>query len=59
MSGVFINSDAWNFWTDSKCIETDPAKAIRDDVDFYADAGGVEAVFYNMNFSRSFLNTKV
>ena len=45
MSGVFINSDAWNFWTDSKCIETDPAKAIRDDVDFYADSGGVEAVF--------------
>lgn len=59
MSGVFINSDAWNFWLDFPGIMDDPAKAIRDDVDFYSDGGGVEAVFYNMNFSRSFLNTKV
>ncbi len=50
-NGIFINSDAWNFW------ETDPGnmsrQGIMDDVDFYAKKG-VAAVFYNLNFQRVF-----
>lgn len=58
MSGIFINSDAWNFWFGAP-IEKMNAQGIREDVDYYAGKGGVEAVFYNMNFQRSFYPTKV
>ena len=61
MSGIFINSDAWNFWL-SEPLETygrdELARAVERDVDYYA-VPGVEAVFYNMNFQRSFFPTKV
>lgn len=59
--GVFINSDAWNFWLSEPIEKYDRAEleaAIRRDVDYYA-VPGVEAVFYNMNFQRSFYDTKV
>lgn len=54
--GIFINSDAWNFWhTDKHELgEQD----IRDDVDFYVAGGGVEALLYNMNFQRTFFPSK-
>jgi len=58
MSGIFINSDAWNFWFGAP-IEKMNEQGVREDVDFYAGKGGVEAVFYNMNFQRSFYPTKV
>ena len=57
MSGIFINSDAWNFWIAKP--EQMTAEGIRADVDFYTAGGGVEAIFYNMNFQRSFYPTKV
>ena len=57
MSGIFINSDAWNFWLDNQGNMT--ADAVRKDVEFYAAQGGVEGIFYNMNFQRSFYPTKV
>lgn len=61
MAGIFINSDSWNFWL-TEPLETygrdDLADAVARDVDYYA-VPGVEAVFYNMNFQRSFYPTKV
>ena len=57
----FVNSDAWNFWCNEKIatLNRDELKAaVEKDVDFYARPG-VEAVFYNMNFQRSFYPTKV
>lgn len=57
VSGIFINSDAWNFWL--MPFETMNEAGIRADVDFYTKKGGVEAIFYNMNFQRSFYDTKV
>ncbi len=56
MSGIFINSDAWNFWLLPE--EKMNQQGIRDDVDFYTGCGGVEAVFYNMNFQRTYYPTK-
>ena len=61
LSAVFINSDAWNFWLDESLATMDREQivaAMKRDVDFYAQPG-VEAVFYNMNFQRSFFDTKV
>ena len=60
-TGILVNSDAWNFWL-SEPLETydrdELARALARDVDYYA-VPGVEAVFYNMNFQRSFFPTKV
>ncbi len=57
MSGIFINSDAWNFWhTEPENMSVD---GLKKDVDFYANPGGVEAVFYNMNFQRALYDSKV
>ncbi len=59
--GIFINSDAWNFWLNEPLETYDKAElmnAVKRDVDFYA-VQGVEAVFYNMNFQRTFFKTKV
>ncbi len=56
VKGVFINSDAWNFWEGN--AEDMTEKKIRADVDFYTEAGGVEAICYNMNFQRCFFETK-
>ncbi len=55
-NGIFINSDAWNFWEGKP--EEMTAQKIRDDVDFYAEKGGVQGIFYNMNFQRCFFDTK-
>ncbi len=56
MKGLFINSDAWNFWF------TDPENMnvewIQRDVDFYTQNGGVEVLAYNMNFQRIFFPSK-
>ena len=57
MKGVFINSDAWNFWVYNK-PEDMTEKGIRDDVDFYTQNGGVEVIAYNMNFQRIFFPSK-
>ncbi len=62
LAAVFINSDAWNFWCDSRLATAsreEIRQAVERDVDFYAARGGVEAIFYNMNFQRSFYPTKV
>jgi len=56
MSGIFINSDTWNFWFNDANMNAD---GVRRDVDFYTKQGGVEAVFYNMNFQRAFFPSKV
>ena len=59
--GVYINSDAWNFWLSEKLasMSRDELKAeIEKDVDFYATKG-VKAVLYNMNIQRCFYPTKV
>ena len=60
--GVYVNSDAWNFWADHDFAAMDRAglvRALEDDVGYYADRGGVRAVLWNMNFQRSFYPTKV
>ena len=60
--GVYINSDAWNFWADHDFAALDRAglvRALEDDVGYYAAKGGVRAVLWNMNFQRSFYPTKV
>ena len=61
--GVFINSDAWNFFftgKDWRGYTVDQLKReIEKDVDWYAGKGGVEAIFYNLNFQRCFWPTKV
>lgn len=60
--GIFVNSDAWNFWIFEHLEEMDRdglAAAVRRDVDFYTRRGGVAAVFYNLNFQRSFYPTRV
>ena len=59
--GVYINSDAWNFWLDGKMermSRQELLSEIEKDVDFYA-APGVKAVLYNMNIQRCFYPTKV
>jgi len=61
LAGIFINSDAWNFWLAESLAKADREgviQAVKGDVDFYAQPG-VEAVLYNMNFQRSFYDTKV
>ncbi len=61
-NGIFVNSDAWNFWLFEPLEEMDREgllAAVRRDVDFYTKDSGVAAVFYNMNFQRSFYPTKV
>ena len=58
--GVYVNSDAWNFWLNDKMggySAEELKRAIEADVDFYA-VPGVRAVFYNMNFQRCFFPTK-
>ncbi len=61
-SAVFINSDAWNFFytgADWRGLSRDELKKeVEKDVDWYTDRGGVEAVFYNLNFQRCFWPTK-
>ena len=65
--GVFVNSDTWNLWYLCEALKSEMATMDRDqliaainaDVDAYARRGAVEAVFYNMNFQRSFYPTKV
>lgn len=63
MNGIFINSDAWNFWLDNPELAEGGrdaiVRAIRRDVEFYAAGGGVAALFYNLNFQRSFYPTRV
>ena len=54
--GTFINMDAWCFWHGS--WEEMNAESIRKDVDFYTAGGGVEALIFNMNFQRTFFETK-
>ena len=55
--GVFVNSDAWNFWH----TKDDPmdADSLRRDIDFYIAGGGVAALLYNMNFQRTFFESRV
>lgn len=59
--GVYINSDAWNFWLNEKMgamSRDELRRAIEKDVDFYATKG-VKAVLYNMNIQRCFYPSKV
>ena len=58
MSGIYINSDAVNFWKHWP-IEKMNATGIKEDVDFYVSHGGVKAIFYNMNFQRCYFPSKV
>ena len=55
MSGIFINVDAQTFWHNSGNMNRE---GVIRDVDFYTKNGGVEAVFYNMNFQRAFFPSK-
>ncbi len=61
--GLFINSDAWNFFYaggDWRGLGRDALRReVEKDVDWYVGRGGVEAVFYNLNFQRCFWPTKV
>lgn len=59
--GVYVNSDAWNFWADHDLSSADRAglvKALEEDVGYYTAQGGVKAILWNMNFQRSFYPTK-
>jgi len=56
MNGIFINVDSQTFWHDSRNMDRD---GVIRDVDFYTKNGGVEAVFYNMNFQRAYFDSKV
>ena len=61
LAAAFVNSDAWNFWLDESLATADREglkRAVERDVDFYTAGGGVEAVFYNMNFQRTFFPSK-
>ncbi len=57
MAGIFINSDSQNFWNCKKFSPT--VQYVKYDVDFYTSRGGVEALFYNMNFQRMFFPTEI
>ena len=48
MAGIFINTDALTFFNGDKMN----AEGVREDIDFYTLCGGVEAIFFNMNFQR-------
>ena len=54
--GVFVNTDAWCFWHNAWTEMT--AESIRRDIDFYTSGGGVEAMVFNMNFQRTFFDSK-
>lgn len=59
-AGVYVNSDAWNFWLEKPLASLDREglrKAVEEDVDFYA-VPGVKAVLYNSNIQRCFYPTK-
>ena len=57
-SAVYVNSDAWNFFSDNELKDRGAiAAAIDADVDFYADAGAT-AVFYNLNAQRALFGSK-
>lgn len=58
MGGIFINSDGWNFWGWGRKEDMNEA-GLRKDVEFYAAQGGVEAVFYNLNYQRAFFPSRV
>ncbi len=57
MSGIYINSDAWNFWLFPPEAITE--QHVKADVDFYTASGGVAAIFYNLNFQRAFFPSRV
>ena len=54
---TFVNLDAWCFWnTDDLGRMT--AQGLADDIDFYVAGGGVEALVFNMNFQRTFFDSR-
>lgn len=57
-SGTFINMDAWCFWNapDTGMMNEE---GLKEDIDFYIEKGGVEALVFNMNFQRAFFDSKV
>ena len=55
--GVIVNSDAWQFWYKSPDKMT--KAEVLADVDDFIRGGGVSAVFFNMNFQRTFFPTEV
>ena len=55
--GVCVNSDAWQFWY--KPAEKMTKEEVIADVDDFIRGGGVRAVFFNMNFQRTFFPTEV
>lgn len=60
LAAVFMNSDAWNFWTDNALegrSREELVAAVEADVDFYADAGAT-AILYNMNAQRALFPSK-
>jgi hypothetical protein len=57
MHGTFINLDAWCFWnTDDLGRMTE--QGLKDDIDFYVAGGGVAAMVFNMNFQRTFFDSR-
>lgn len=55
--GTFINMDAWCFWNTPQ-VERMNEAGLKADIDFYTAKGGVEALVFNMNFQRTFFDTK-
>lgn len=51
--GTFVNTDAWCFWNTDDLSRMN-GQGVADDVDFYLQNGGVEALVFNMNFQRTF-----
>lgn len=55
--GIFINDDFGNFWLAG--VENMNEKGLREQIDFYTERGGVEAILFNMNASRAYYDSKV
>ena len=56
--GTFINLDAWCFWNTDDLSRMN-ARGLADDIDFYVAGGGVAALVFNMNFQRTFFDSRV
>lgn len=56
--GIFINDDFGNFYFNVP-IEKMNEEGLKEQIDFYSEKGGVDAVLFNLNASRAFYRSKV
>lgn len=56
--GIYINDDFANFYF-SAPFENMNEAGLKEQIDFYTEAGGVEAIIFNLNASRAYFDSKV